>query len=882
MKDFQVAEQIYHELWNCEYTDMSYTLRDSSVHVKFLERKEDENQETRWLIFESTWSDNGIDRKTLLRLRLGSWNRNFFSNNSSYYIIGYIEDQYHHEISLKRYFPKIDIEEEGQVPFLSSVTYSLRDGQEKNYLRRDFTLDLLKEQDLKIESSKVHLGVWDLFEGTFIDTVNIFVSNILLTTLLKAHYRNSKLINFCGLPVIPENEEKDVNVLLNVWKIAPGRKAEFWGHAQEDSNIFIEWKELGDLNKYETKEKMIDAYKLIYPNLPEPINNSDTLWSFYKHIQIGDVIIANNGFKKIEGIGKVIGNYEYILHEGDDYPHTRKVDWVIKDSVTFDENMFQVKAISPITNEKLELIEKAVLEQVPNGQEKWQMLFGKPKESPFIEDFYQFVQSRGFFFSKELVMRFIYSLKSKPFVILSGISGTGKTKIAQLFFEFMDKSTDQFIAAPLSVFEYKLNPYNFDYQRMIVPQYMAEFLEIVNLQVGAEISLSFEGQMEKALIKEERTGVIRLGFRKRFMKWLRENFVVESKIYIKINDGGNSIEFSKISYAANPVKPHQSTFISVRPDWLDHHGLLGFYNPIIQKYRVTEMLKIMIRAKANPELPFFVLLDEMNLSKVEYYFSDFLSCLESRRIDEFGEIIQEKLVLHEEENELTFVDENGMIYDIPRTMEIPKNLYLIGTVNIDETTYMFSPKVLDRAHIIECNEMDFSAYIQNTTVVNMVKNATQSLSLVEKTSWFTNHGTYHKTLYRKEFMHSPNNMELVSLLEELQQFMMNQGYAFGYRVLDEILTFIVENQNYGGFKDDSALDIMILQKILPKIHGNRTQLEPLLHQLFNFCLVEKLDGTLSAIDLDYDASLFRFPLSAKKVQGMFRQIMRTGYGNFIQ
>ena len=82
-------------------------------------------------------------------------------------------------------------------------------------------------------------------------------------------------------------------------------------------------------------------------------------------------------------------------------------------------------------------------------------------------------------------------------------------------------------------------------------------------------------------------------------------------------------------------------FISVRPDWMDNKGLLGYYNIFTEKYQTTDMLNVLLRAVANPDDPYFVILDEMNLAKVEHYFSDFLSILESRTvIDKKGKAIR--------------------------------------------------------------------------------------------------------------------------------------------------------------------------------------------------------------------------------------------------
>ena len=210
------------------------------------------------------------------------------------------------------------------------------------------------------------------------------------------------------------------------------------------------------------------------------------------------------------------------------------------------------------------------------------------------ENLYEYYSMMGFLFSGETITRYFLSLKTKPFIILTGISGTGKTKIAQIFAEYMCQDENE------------------------------------------------------------------------------------------------------------EAKEKRKAFIPVRPDWMDNKGLLGFYNILDQKYHSTPLLDLILNAKANSDKPYFVILDEMNLAKVEYYFSDFLSIMESRTVDNPD---GEKIHLHSLEEARTH---DGR--EIPQKIHIPRNLFFTGTVNVDETTYMFSPKVLDRANVIEFNEVNLEGY----------------------------------------------------------------------------------------------------------------------------------------------------------------------------
>jgi 5-methylcytosine-specific restriction endonuclease McrBC GTP-binding regulatory subunit McrB len=183
----------------------------------------------------------------------------------------------------------------------------------------------------------------------------------------------------------------------------------------------------------------------------------------------------------------------------------------------------------------------------------------------------------------------------------------------------------------------------------------------------------------------------------------------------------------------------RKAFVAVGADWTDNRHVLGFANTLRPEkhevegeivavkapvYQATEILKLILKAKDAPELPHFLILDEMNLSHVERYFSDFLAHLESP--DEPMRLHHlEECLIHIEENDQIKVEnsdddlgdssdagaeednsasskKSGEWHLLDQTIKLPPNLFVIGTVNVDETTYMFSPKVLDRANVIEC------------------------------------------------------------------------------------------------------------------------------------------------------------------------------------
>ena len=154
--------------------------------------------------------------------------------------------------------------------------------------------------------------------------------------------------------------------------------------------------------------------------------------------------------------------------------------------------------------------------------------------------------------------------------------------------------------------------------------------------------------------------------------------------------------------------------IAVGADWTDNRNVVGFVNYLrlsghgkTPTYQSTNLLDLLLRARTNSSKPFFLILDEMNLSHVERYFADFLSAMESKAAE---------INLHTEGGEAEGLPlEPGGQAVVPRKLALPSNLFVIGTVNVDETTYMFSPKVLDRANVIEFRmpQGSIDAFISN-------------------------------------------------------------------------------------------------------------------------------------------------------------------------
>jgi 5-methylcytosine-specific restriction enzyme B len=365
-----------------------------------------------------------------------------------------------------------------------------------------------------------------------------------------------------------------------------------------------------------------------------------------------------------------------------------------------------------------------------------------------LDVFITHLNSSGLQFSKRILSRFISSLITKPFVIFTGLSGSGKTKLAQAFAQWICQDENQ----------YKIIP------------------------VGA--------------------------------------------------------------------------------DWTNREPLLGYPNALDPKEYVkpdNDALKLILQANQHPNLPYFLILDEMNLSHVERYFADFLSVMESK----------EEIPLYAEGSV-----ENG----VPAKLKVPSNLFIIGTVNIDETTNMFSPKVLDRANTIEfrVTQSEMKDFLENIKEINME-------ALIAKGAVMAN--SFLELAANKSF--ASNDIEninsaLVQFFSELKK----TGAEFGYRSASEILRLINQLTVLDvNLTTNDKVDIAIIQKLLPKLHGSRRKLCPVLETLGKFCIsgeVKIIKDVFENTDFDFNDPNVLYPLSLEKITRMYQGAVDNGFASFAE
>lgn len=305
-----------------------------------------------------------------------------------------------------------------------------------------------------------------------------------------------------------------------------------------------------------------------------------------------------------------------------------------------------------------------------------------------------------------------------------------------------------------------------------------------------------------------------------------------------------------------------SEIVAVRPDWTDSRGLLGYYNPLIGRYAATPFLRLLLRAGEELQRaeaagrephPFFVVLDEMNLARVEHYFSDFLSCMES------GE------PLHLHDNAMVESGESGDDDAVPMRLKIPANLYFTGTVNIDETTYMFSPKILDRAFTIELNEVDLAALGSTREGAAGSPPAPGQLHLARLPEQLTPLPSPGADDWRDFGAHESGRLRQRVL--DLQERLKADDRHFGYRVAVETARFVnlaVAQTAPDAASGWAALDLALLQKVLPKLHGTQQELDDVLTGLLAFAQEEPA-----------------LPCMATKIDRMRTRLAHQGFTSFI-
>jgi Cdc6-like AAA superfamily ATPase len=537
-------------------------------------------------------------------------------------------------------------------------------------------------------------------------------------------------------------------------------------------------------------------------------------------------------------------------------------------------------------------------------------------------EYYKHYEKHGFFFDRAVLTTYCLSLYTKPFVILSGISGTGKTKIAQLFTDYATQvalksmlplNTASSVSLPgkwilMTVTDAVISGdgrANFKYSDidalLSAEEISALVPKIEELRKAGRddnicdpFPITIEGLSgeiitAKVYLQRASSPLLRVRFKSKrgepeydsttyFKKYHKRNEILKlEKVgdkrlrIVSVNDKAVIQKSNEIEQKEN-LQIKNTCFISVRSDWTDSSPLLGYYNLVEQKYHVPAFLSFLMKAIENPKVPFFLILDEMNLAKVEYYFSDFLSCIESRYISD-NNILQEKIRLHAGSS---WIESDDDYFDlIPTEIEIPQNLFVTGTVNVDESTYMFSPKVLDRANVIEFNNVNLTNYESPGSYMG-----DHEFELRE----FPNFNLY-------DLPNNTNYKDLPSeakgFLSEIHSILEKHNMHFGYRVINEISKYINNASKYCEKKNnllEATLDYQVIQKVFPKLNGPHGKLDLPLRELLKF--LSGHPNTIDNLDLEAISKIIpedtKYPLSVAKLQRMYTNLTINGFTNFIE
>ena len=588
-----------------------------------------------------------------------------------------------------------------------------------------------------------------------------------------------------------------------------------------------------------------------------------------------------------------------------------------------------------------------------------------------FDSFYKYLISNGYYFDKELIENYLLSLKVKPFVILTGNSGTGKTKLSQLFAKFLRKSNYNWIKVTTKATSWGYSekkgteghncgwtiipryvddiiPYNmkgnyeievgghvttaeirvvpqlyYDKQNDELKEYFKElyFNEQEQIKKDNDEGITHEDQLVDLGIScdslcsilfndyvESEDFSIKMNNIKSFLgegdvmlsydiyKYCPINKVIDCTVLSSSNISATAkfhLKFRMSNYITDeieeyldsllengessfelriknliPIKNFKPNFnnknykiIPVGANWTDNTNIIGYHNVITEQYQSTPSYNLIKHAKRDDTNPYFLILDEMNLSHVERYFADFLSAIES------GEGIP--------------------LYGGDETLKLPNNLFIIGTVNVDETTYMFSPKVLDRANTIEFNPLSATDYMFLEQDFNDFEG---NIDYLQSPLCDSDISRFNIEDLKRELSQisckEGNLWEILAKeLTKFQDALQGSGFDFGFRVINEILRFMLvawryENSKYEWDNWERYFDAQIKQKILPKLHGSEKAIGNVLIKIFNLCLVER-ENNENPKNFNIVKENCRYYTSAIKIQNMSKVLSNQRYVSFI-
>ncbi len=498
--------------------------------------------------------------------------------------------------------------------------------------------------------------------------------------------------------------------------------------------------------------------------------------------------------------------------------------------------------------------------------------------------FYEFLQSSNLL---EIEQQTLQAVVTKPFCIITGASGTGKTqaatRLARTFSS--DSSTQDPFYPGAHIPSGRLTYLVKDSDKLSV-----EFWNNENEDESTKVTLPRE------IIKEWVECIISNGFDEDVSCRVIRGLVSQtSKFSNQLHSFETHLKAAAHASINAPQYPTSETWkiIAVGADWTDNRNILGFVNNLrtdeksgLPTYQTTPVLDLLLRASddSNSRTPYFLILDEMNLSHVERYFSDFLSVMEQK--DGFFDIHSEG-----SDDDPTLPTSGNGATRVPRKLAYPQNLFVIGTVNIDETTYMFSPKVLDRANVIEfkVEGSEFEKFLKNPSGYPEVEVAQSGVA----------EGFLELALKARQDggidpLYGETATSITEHLMDLFKMMQAARFEFAYRTGHEISRYLRVSQHLAADKAQwqkdgwqADLDTQILQKILPKLHGSIGRIAPLISALAHYCETGETEKAPNLRDLiakpfgEEEKAEALFPRSTAKLREMAKTLSVEQFVSFI-
>lgn len=282
--------------------------------------------------------------------------------------------------------------------------------------------------------------------------------------------------------------------------------------------------------------------------------------------------------------------------------------------------------------------------------------------------------------------------------------------------------------------------------------------------------------------------------------------------------------------------PANFCLIQVKPNWHNSMDVVGYLSNVPKPHYVfTAFVNFIIRAWQNPDIPFFLCLDEMNLAPVEEYFAEFLSAIESRSKDKgiyetdpiikpFNEFGNEVCVRMVDELNSTLGFELGNPLEEQfrkKGLTLPENLIVIGTVNMDETTFSFSRKVLDRAMSVEMNDVDYDSFLQDATD-DRLKEIVGQMTTERLDELLVNRHVKASEVVKQL---GSDAETAIAYLKQINTLLDGTQFKLGYRAANEAMIYIQSARDFKVNSLEETLDNFTLMKILSRLEGDTTKLK---------------------------------------------------------